>query len=218
MQRRRWIRGLVVLVAGFLVLWPLPAAAAVAVAVSTDDQPPHPVVSAAISGLRDRSPIFVDPSAPLAPNADQVRGLEQAVARAGTPILIAIVPSGAGRARDVAQQLRTGVDRPGTYVAVSGEVYEATSDVIDARGLMQQAFASGRNSGTAAVLLDFIELAADRAAGRESKPTGPQIGPEIAVVVVVVVALIAYALIPARKPTDGATGGPLARTDHSAAG
>jgi len=214
MQRRRWTRGLVVLAAGFLVLWPSAAAAA----VPAEDHPPRPVVNAAIAGLRNGSPVFVDPSAPLAPDADQVRNLERAVAKAGTPILIAIVPSGAGRARDVVRQLHTGVGRPATYVAVSGEVYEATSDVIDARGLMQQAFATGRNSGTTAVLLDFIELSADRAAGRENRPTGPEIGPEIAVVVIVVVALIAYALMPARRSTDGETGAPTARADHNAAG
>lgn len=167
------------------------------------DPPPKPQVIAAVNALRQGAPVFVDPKAPLALQPDEIRELEQAISTAGTPIVVAILPSGAGRARDVARQLRAGVDRPSTYVAISGEVYEATSDVIDVRGLMQRAFASGRNSGTSAVLLDFIELAEARAQGREETQTGPEIGPEIIVIAFVVIALIAFAMIPARRrPVD----------------
>ncbi|MDP3971856.1 MAG: hypothetical protein Q8P61_02965 [Candidatus Nanopelagicales bacterium] len=172
-------------------------------ASAAGDPPSKPQVVAAVNSLRQGPPIFVDPKAPLALQPAEIRELEQAISTAGTPIVVAILPSGAGRARDVARQLRAGVDRPGTYVAISGEVYEATSDVIDVRGLMQRAFASGRNNGTSAVLIDFVELAGARAQGREETRTGPEVGPEIVVIALVVIALIAFAIIPARRrPVD----------------
>lgn len=146
---------------------------ATTVAGAPATQPRNPTIEVAVEGLAADPPVYNDPKAPLALTAPQVDAVLAAVAAARTPIFIAIMSGKAGKAKEAARRLRAGLGHPGTYVAVSGEAYEAVSDTVDVDGLMQKAFAAERTRGTAAVLVRFVDLAGARASGSTPDPPPP---------------------------------------------
>lgn len=151
-------------------------------------------VAAAIESLRSDPPLYNDHRAPLAldpAGADQVRA---SIAAAGTPIYLAILPTGSGKARTVCAELSAGLDKPGTYVAVVGQSYSATSNEVNVDGLMQEAFASERNAGTAAVLVEFTQLVSERARGGDGGRPGVPWTTIALVVALVAVAGVGYAV------------------------
>jgi len=123
-------------------------------------------VTAAITQLSQNPPLYSDPTAPLALDPAGVTQVQDAIAAAGTPIYVALLPSRAGKALTVTKQLRDGIRQPGTYVAVTGQAYDSTSDLFDVDGLIQQAFAAKRTAGPAAVLAEFAMLVGERAHGQ----------------------------------------------------
>lgn len=187
--------------------WLLAFAGLVATAGPGASEPspaPNPAVDAAIAGLSDDPPIYSDPKAPLALSGSGTTQVLAAIAAARIPMFVAVMPGSAGKAKEAARRLKAGLGHPGTYVAVSGEAYEAVSDTVDVTGLMQKAFAAERTKGTAAVLVRFIDLAAARARGAAAEPPAETPWARIALVALLIAAAIAiYAVAMRAAPGRG---------------
>lgn len=145
------------------------------------------LVARAIDGLSQNPPVFSDPNAPLHLSPAEVLQVQDAIAAAETPIYVAILPGRAGKALPVSREMRDAIRQPGAYVAVSGESYAATSDVFEVEDLMQEAFTTKRNYGTAEVLVRFAQLVGARAHGQvPERPAMPWLTAGIIVAVALV--------------------------------
>ncbi len=136
-------------------------------AAAATSSPPPGIVTRAIDQMVTNPPLFNDRRAQLKISDASAVGIVQAINIADTPIYIAILPSDAGVAKTVTRQIQTGYGKPGTYVSVVGNQYDAISTFFAVQDLLGQAFREQRNTGTAAVLTRFVQLVGDRAHGIE---------------------------------------------------
>jgi hypothetical protein len=106
---------------------------------------PAAASAASVAAELAKSPVFIDPNAPIQADANELR---QQVQAAGTPIYIAVLPDDARKetsddtnalGRKVADEL----NEPGTYLVTAGTKYTAASSTLDrgeAKQLADQAF------------------------------------------------------------------------------
>ncbi|TML85737.1 MAG: hypothetical protein E6G08_13400 [Actinobacteria bacterium] len=126
----------------------------------------------AANALR-QSPVYVDPNAALTLPPAQVAKLRNAIANAGEPIYIAVLPQSAadragGDPNEVLRLLRDDLGRRGTYAVVVGKHFRAGSTDLPrgtAGRLATDAFNAHRGEGLAAVLLDFVHRVQDERSG-----------------------------------------------------
>jgi uncharacterized membrane protein YgcG len=160
-----------------------------------------PRIDNAVAALRT-SPVYVDPAAELAIDADDQARLREKIDAAGAgPVYIAILSLAAedetgGDPDGVLQAIHDGLARPGTYAVVVGRHFRAGSeDVLDsgvAGRLATEALAAHRGEGVTATLLDFVDRVA--AAQREGgggggDDGGPSGGGAVLIGVLVAVAV-----------------------------
>jgi hypothetical protein len=107
-------------------------------------------------------PVAVDPDAERALTAEEADRLREHIRDVGTPVFVAVLPAGAGDAEEVVARLADETGLSGTYAAVVGDAFRASSTLLpDADELATAAFQSAAADGTAAVLTRFVdELAA----------------------------------------------------------
>ena len=169
----------------------VPAAAAVALGVLVlllalaGPAAAGPWVDRAAGNLRD-DPLFVHPAARPTLSAPESERVRARLALAGTPVLVAVLPSQAlaeagGDPDRLAALVAASVGRPGTYLVVAGGEEGAGSNTL-ARG--QAARLAGtafrRNPELAAAIVDFVARS-EQAAGRPpatAPPAEPPPGPE----------------------------------------
>jgi hypothetical protein len=84
-----------------------------------------PVAEAAESLRSD--PVYVDPTAERALTDSEAGDLRDAIRDAGTPVFVAVLPASAGGADEVARRLPEEVGLSGTYAAVVGDGFRASS-------------------------------------------------------------------------------------------
>jgi hypothetical protein len=155
-------RGRVGLLSAALALGAMPAGAASSVDLEE------------VAGELRSDPVYVDPDAERALDADEVEELRSAIRGADTPIYIAVLPATAadlagGDPAEVASQLAEAVDRDGTYGVVVGDSFRAGSSELpagQAAELATDALDAGGDD-TAAVLTDFVDRVADAAVSRD---------------------------------------------------
>jgi hypothetical protein len=116
-------------------------------------------------------PVFVDPDAERALSDDEAASLRSAIASAGTPIFVAVLPASmlddAGGdpialTRDVAEA----TDLAGTYAVLAGDSFRAGSTSLpsgEAGRLATAAFQAHSGDGPAVVLQDFVARVSDAA-------------------------------------------------------
>ena len=151
------LAGLVAAVA--LALFGAPAAAAA------------PDVSAAAAALRGGETVFVDPAAENALSAQEASSLAAQADSTGIPMFIAVLPSsaaGGGTADETLQALNSEVGLAGVYAVVVGDQFRAGSTSGSVADLATSAFRAQRDAGVAAVLSEFVTLAADRFNGTDA--------------------------------------------------
>jgi hypothetical protein len=127
-------------------------------------------IDEAVEALR-ADPVYVDPTAELVINADDVRRLREKIDSAGAgPVYIAILPRAAedetgGDPDGVLQAIHDGLGRPGTYAVVVGRHLRAGSEGVLRPGvagrLATEALNAHRSDGVTATLLDFVDRVAD---------------------------------------------------------
>lgn len=128
-------------------------------------------VAVAAERLR-RDPVFVDPTALRALSESEAEDLREQIRSAGTPVFVAVLPASVGDAEDVVRQLVDETGLSGTYAAVVGDSFRATSaQLAEADELASAAFQAESSGGAAAVLSRFVDEVA-AAAGDESPPPG----------------------------------------------
>ncbi|MBP7971720.1 MAG: hypothetical protein WBB44_04255 [Candidatus Nanopelagicales bacterium] len=145
------------------------------VAAAAEPSPtPMPPLAIAIKELRADPPLYSASGAPLRLNAAEQARVRASIAATRAPIFVAILPG----ARDTtkvagtARQLRAGVAKPGTYLAVVGTVWDTFSTELDAQPLLTRAFSEQRDNGTAAVISRFAELVGQHTRGVVPPPAG----------------------------------------------
>ncbi|MCU1497921.1 MAG: hypothetical protein JWM47_1874 [Acidimicrobiales bacterium] len=135
-------------------------------------------VDGAARALR-RNPVYVDPRAERALTDGEAEDLAARIREAEEPIFVAVLPSSAAGGGDVEKVLtdlaaRTGLS--GTYAAVVGNGFRATSTKLaDADEIATAAFQARSGDGTFAVLDEFVRrvAVAGSAAGPASdRPSG----------------------------------------------
>lgn len=125
-----------------------------------------PDVADAAAALRGGETVYSDPAAENALSSAEISSLTAEANAAGIPLFIAVLPesaAGGGTADDVLVALNSEVGIAGVYAVVVGSQFRAGSTSGTASDLATQAFRSQRDNGVAAVLSEFIALAADRA-------------------------------------------------------
>ena len=130
-----------------------------------------PDVSEAAAALRSGDTVYSDPSAENALSGGEISQLTASADASGLPMFIAVLPESAAAgatADDVLVALNSEVGMAGVYAVVVGNQFRAGSTSGTASDLATQAFRAQRDNGVAAVLDEFIALAADRAAGGSS--------------------------------------------------
>ena len=117
-----------------------------------------------------RDPVYVDAGAERALDDVDAAQLRDAIAGAGTPIYVAVLPASAadtfgGDAAEVASELAETVGLDGTYAVVVGDSLRAGSSELPAgraADLAVESLAAGGDD-TTAVLLTFVDRVADEA-------------------------------------------------------
>jgi hypothetical protein len=138
-----------------------------------------PRIDEAVAALRT-SPVYVDPSAQLAIDADDQARLREKIDAAGAgPVYIAILPRAVedetgGDPDGVLQAIHDALARPGTYAVVVGRHFRAGSEGVLGEGvagrLATEALAAHRGEGVTATLLGFVDRVA--AAQRQGGGSG----------------------------------------------
>lgn len=130
-----------------------------------------------------RTPVYVAPGAtPTLTAADQQR-VRAAIARANTPVYVAVLPASAldetgGDPGELVRRLGVAERAPGTYAVVAGGKFRAGSTRLAAgraAELATRAFDAHGNDGLAPTLVDFVDrvAAAERSgSGGGSSPGG----------------------------------------------
>lgn len=128
-------------------------------------------VAAVGSSLR-QTPVYNDPSAERALSDAQEKQVLDAIAAAGTPVYVAVLPKSALTGYASPDALITAIQqatgRPGAYALVVGDSFRAGATEFSAKDIAQRAYDQNRSAGPTAVLLAFIAGVGDRAAGRTS--------------------------------------------------
>ncbi len=138
-----------------------------------------PDVSEAAAALRGGETVFVDPSAENALTSSEAAALTAQADSAGIPLFIAVLPesaAGGGTADETLSALNSEVGLAGVYAVVVGNQFRAGSTSGSASDLATQAFRAQRDSGVAAVLTEFVTLAADRFGTGSPASTEPESG------------------------------------------
>jgi hypothetical protein len=149
-----------------LLLVPLALALVPLLGAAEGDDP----VSAAAEALR-RDPVFVDPAAERALTEIEADNLRDEIRSSGTPLFVAVLPGSAGDAGDVVRRLLQQTGLSGTYAAIVGDGFRATStELAAADELATAAFQAASPAGPAAVLLRFVDEVA-------TAPAGPSLPP-----------------------------------------
>jgi hypothetical protein len=152
-----------------ILLVPLLVVALVPLAGAGQDT--DPVTAAAESLPRD--PVYVDPSAERALTDDEADRLRDEIRASGTPVFVAVLPESAGDAEDVVRRLPEETQLSGTYAAVVGDGFRATStDLANADELATASFQAASGEGAAAVLLEFVDRTAAASGGASPSPGG----------------------------------------------
>ena len=189
----------------------LPASAFAAALVLVPGARAGPIIDRAVAALHS-GPVYVDPTAELAPSAADQGRLRQKIDSAGAgPVYIAILPNAAeleagGSPDGVLQAIHDGLGLKGTYAAVIGTHFRAGSDGVLPQGvagrLASDALAAHRGAGVTATLLDFVErVAAERsgAGGGGGGGTSGAGGVLVAVLIAVIVAFLLFMAVRRRR-------------------
>ena len=189
----------------------LPASAFAAALVLVPGAQAGPIIDRAVAALHS-GPVYVDPTAELAPSAADQGRLRQKIDSAGAgPVYIAILPNAAeleagGSPDGVLQAIHDGLGLKGTYAAVIGTHLRAGSDGVLPQGvagrLASEALAAHRGAGVTATLLDFVErVAAERsgAGGGGGGGTSGAGGVLVAVLIAVIVAFLLFMAVRRRR-------------------
>ncbi len=137
-------------------------------------------IDAAVAALRS-DPVYVDPNAELAVDANDQAELRRTIHTAGAgPVYIAILRGNAedeagGDPDGVLQAIHDGLGRPGTYAVVVGRHFRAGSEVLpsgEAGRLATEALNAHRSEGVTATLVDFV----DRVAVEQQRGSGGDSG------------------------------------------
>ena len=189
----------------------LPASAFAAALVLVPGAQAGPIIDRAVAALHS-GPVYVDPTAELAPSAADQGRLRQKIDSAGAgPVYIAILPNAAeleagGSPDGVLQAIHDGLGLKGTYAAVIGTHFRAGSDGVLPQGvagrLASDALAAHRGAGVTATLLDFVErVAAERsgAGGGGGGGTSGAGGVLVAVLIAVIVAFLLFMAVRRRR-------------------
>ena len=189
----------------------LPASAFAAALVLVPGAQAGPIIDRAVAALHS-GPVYVDPTAELAPSAADQGRLRQKIDSAGAgPVYIAILPNAAeleagGSPDGVLQAIHDGLGLKGTYAAVIGTHLRAGSDGVLPQGvagrLASDALAAHRGAGVTATLLDFVErVAAERsgAGGGGGGGTSGAGGVLVAVLIAVIVAFLLFMAVRRRR-------------------
>ena len=105
-----------------------------------------------------RDPVFVDPAAERALTDAEADRLREEIRASDTPVFVAVLPASAGDADDVVRRLPGVTGLSGTYAAVVGDAFRATStNVTTADELASAAFQAASSGGTSAVLSRFVD-------------------------------------------------------------
>jgi hypothetical protein len=134
-----------------------------------------PIIDRAASAARS-STIYVHPGTHLLTSAEANRLEPRIAERSRGPLYVAILPPAARREVDgttlgVALELNRRIvttNPPAVHAVVIGEEFRAVNRDIDAGRLALESLRANRNSGLAAVLLDFA-----RRVGEARKVAGP---------------------------------------------
>jgi hypothetical protein len=171
---RRWL-GAVVVALLLAVVAAAPAAAATTAATT----------AAQVAAALRQSPVYVDPGAEMDISRDRV---VDRIRDADTPIYVAVLPLAArdefgGSKEELIKAIARGVDRPGSYMVISGGDWEAgnvgrTIPSGQATALAQQAANDHPNDPEAAVLqwIDGVSAAAKGEPAAQSDGGGGGIG------------------------------------------
>ena len=189
----------------------LPASAFAAALVLVPGAQAGPIIDRAVAALHS-GPVYVDPTAELAPSAADQGRLRQKIDSAGAgPVYIAILPNAAeleagGSPDGVLQAIHDGLGLKGTYAAVIGTHFRAGSDGVLPQGvagrLASDALAAHRGAGVTATLLDFVDrVAAERsgAGGGGGGGTSGAGGVLVAVLIAVIVAFLLFMAVRRRR-------------------
>ncbi|MGV1035634.1 MAG: hypothetical protein ACOYD0_01245 [Candidatus Nanopelagicales bacterium] len=135
---------------------------------------PLPPLAIAIQQLRTNPPLHSSGGAPLRLNAAEQARVRASIAAARAPVFVAILPGAhdTTKVAGTARQLRAGVAKPGTYLAIVGTVWDTFSTELDAQPLLTRAFSEERDNGTAAVISRFAELVGQQSRGTVPPPPG----------------------------------------------
>ncbi len=119
-------------------------------------------------------PVYIDQSAESALQPAAAQRLRAAIAEAGTPVAVAILPASEGAPRALILQIGPRLDRPVTLAVISGRSFGAGSSVIDGVGsLADAALDEHAGDGAEAILLDFVRRV-DSAAAAQSQGAAPE--------------------------------------------
>jgi hypothetical protein len=128
-----------------------------------------PVLDEASAALR-RDPVFVHPDAERTISESEAAELRDRIADSGTPLFIAVLPSAAvaeaGSLDRLPVALGEATNLAGSYAVVTPEGFRVAGP---AAALGSAAFQARRDEGTAAVLRELVDRAAESGAGA---PTG----------------------------------------------
>jgi hypothetical protein len=159
---------------------------------------PAAASAATVAAELAKSPVFVDPQAPIKADADALR---QQVQSSETPIFIAVLPDDArtetnGNTDALGAKIADALGERGTYLVTAGTKYTAASNTLprgEAKKLADQAFKDhGRN--LSAALSQFVDGVSAEARGEPAAQTsgdgGGGAGGSIATVAVLTVLLV----------------------------
>jgi hypothetical protein len=175
-----------------------------------------PIVDRAASAARGSS-IYVYPGTHLLTSVEANRLAPRIAERSRGPLYVAILPPAARREVDgttlgVALELNRRIvttNPPAVHAVVIGDEFRAVNRDIDAGRLALESFRANRNSGLAAVLLDFA-----RRVGEARRLAGPtefapldrsaeDTGEDLWILALVVVAVAAGAVVLVRRRHAG---------------
>jgi hypothetical protein len=133
-------------------------------------------VTAAGESLR-RDPVFVDPAAERALTDAEADRLRDEIRASDAGVFMAVLPRSAGNPDDVVRRLAEATGLSGTYAAVVGDAFRATStNLTNADELASAAFQDASTHGAPAVLSRFVADVRAASAGQAPPANAPDSG------------------------------------------
>lgn len=121
-----------------------------------------------------RDPVFVDPAAERALTDVEADRLRDEIRASGAAVFVAVLPASTGDAEDVVRRLPEETGLSGTYAAVVGDAFRATStNLSNADELASAAFQAASTDGAPAVLLRFVDEVRAATAGQPPPASAP---------------------------------------------